>query len=274
MLLRRFNEAEREGRYADFSSNDLTDIAEYFHTKNDLQHALEIVDNAIDIYPGAVGPLIFRARAALMTDENCRLAEFYADQVDDKTDLDYYYVVAEILIVDDKAEEAIKYLTDKYEEVEEEERQDYILDVATMFADYEMWDTAHAWMAHYTDKEVSDYMELEGRLLTVRGEYEKSEEIFNRLLDRDSFSSTYWNLMATTQFFNRKFQESITSCDYALAINPDDPDALLTKANALFQMGNLDDAILIYAKYLKMFGEELPDDADLKDYLSEITDDE
>ena len=39
-------------------------------------------------------------------------------------------------------------------------------------------------------------------------------------------------------------------------------------------MGNLDDAILIYAKYLKMFGEELPDDADLKDYLSEITDDE
>ena len=274
MLLRRFNEAEREGRYADFSSNDLTDIAEYFHTKNDLQHALEIVDNAIDIYPGAVGPLIFRARAALMTDENCRLAEFYADQVDDKTDLDYYYVVAEILIVDDKPEEAIKYLTDKYEEVAEEERQDYILDVATMFADYEMWDTADAWMAHYTDKEVSDYMELEGRLLTVRGEYEKSEEIFNRLLDRDSFSSTYWNLMSTTQFFNRKFQESITSCDYALAINPDDPDALLTKANALFQMGNLDDAILIYAKYLKMFGEELPDDADLKDYLSEITDDE
>jgi hypothetical protein len=86
-LLHHYEEAGLE-HLVDFSSGDLTDLAEYFHTIGDMNQALKIVDAAIDIYPGAVGPLVFRARTSLVKDGNPKLASYYADLIDDKTDLE------------------------------------------------------------------------------------------------------------------------------------------------------------------------------------------
>ena len=150
-LLHHYEEAGLE-HLVDFSSGDLTDLAEYFHTIGDMNQALKIVDAAIDIYPGAVGPLVFRARTSLVKDGNPKLASYYADLIDDKTDLDYYYIQAEIMVYNNEAEKANDYLLDKYSEVNEDDRQDYLLDVATLFADYELWDYADSWSQNYEDK--------------------------------------------------------------------------------------------------------------------------
>jgi tetratricopeptide (TPR) repeat protein len=245
-------------------------LAEYFHTIGDMNQALKIVDAAIDIYPGAVGPLVFRARTSLVKDGNPKLASHYADLIDDKTDLDYYYIQAEIMVYNNEAEKANDYLLDKYSEVNEDDRQDYLLDVATLFADYELWDYADSWSQNYEDKEESDYLELQGRLMSARQEYDKAEEVFNLLLDRNPFSTAYWNLLACTNFYAKDFQKCISSCDYALAIQPDNADALLTKANALFYVGNIEDAVANYVHYMKVCGEDIPDDVDLEDYFKQI----
>ena len=268
-LLHHYEEAGLE-HLVDFSSGDLTDLAEYFHTIGDMNQALKIVDAAIDIYPGAVGPLVFRARTSLVKDGNPKLASHYADLIDDKTDLDYYYIQAEIMVYNNEAEKANDYLLDKYSEVNEVDRQDYLLDVATLFADYELWDYADSWSQNYEDKEESDYLELQGRLMSVRQEYDKAEEVFNLLLDRNPFSTAYWNLLACTNFYAKDFPKCISSCDYALAIQPDNADALLTKANALFYVGNIEDAVANYVHYMKVCGEDIPDDVDLEDYFKQI----
>ena len=268
-LLHHYEEAGLE-HLVDFSSGDLTDLAEYFHTIGDMNQALKIVDAAIDIYPGAVGPLVFRARTSLVKDGNPKLASHYADLIDDKTDLDYYYIQAEIMVYNNEAEKANDYLLDKYSEVNEDDRQDYLLDVATLFADYELWDYADSWSQNYEDKEESDYLELQGRLMSARQEYDKAEQVFNLLLDRNPFSTAYWNLLACTNFYAKYFQKCISSCDYALAIQPDNADALLTKANALFYVGNIEDAVANYVHYMKVCGEDIPDDVDLEDYFKQI----
>lgn len=268
-LLHHYEEAGLE-HLVDFSSGDLTDLAEYFHTIGDMNQALKIVDAAIDIYPGAVGPLVFRARTSLVKDGNPKLASYYADLIDDKTDMDFYYIQAEIMVYNNEAEKANDYLLDKYSEVNEDDRQDYLLDVATLFADYELWDYADSWSQNYEDKEESDYLELQGRLMSVRQEYDKAEEVFNLLLDRNPFSTVYWNLLACTNFYAKDFQKCISSCDYALAIQPDNADALLTKANALFYVGNIEDAVANYVHYMKVCGEDIPDDVDLEDYFKQI----
>lgn len=254
----------------DFSSGDLTDLAEYFHSIGDMDQALKIVDAAIAIYPGAVGPLIFRARTSLVKEGNTKMASYYADLIDDKTDLDYYYIQAEIMLYNNEFEKANDYLLDKYEEVNEEDRQDYLLDVATLFADYELWDYSDSWCRNYADKDESDYLELQGRMMSARQEYDEAEEVFNRLLDRNPFSTAYWNLLACTNFYAKDFQKCISSCDYALAIQPEDADALLTKANALFYIGNIEDAVANYVHYMKVCGEDIPDDVDLEDYFKQI----
>lgn len=45
-------------------------------------------------------------------------------------------------------------------------------------------------------------------------------------------------------------QESITSSEFSIAINPDDEEAILNKANGLFFLGNVDEAM----KYYKTVG--------------------
>lgn len=268
-LLHHYEESGQE-HLVDFSSGDLTDLAEYFHTIGDMDQALKIVDAAIAIYPGAVGPLVFRARTSLVKDGNPNMASYYADLIDDKTDLDYYYIQAEIMLYKNEVERANEYLLDKYDEVSGEDQQDYLLDVATLFADYELWDYSDSWSRNYADKDESDYLELQGRMMSARQEYAEAEEVFNRLLDRNPFSTAYWNLLACTNFYAKDFQKCISSCDYALAIQPEDADALLTKANALFYLGNIEDAVANYVHYMKVCGEDIPDDVDLEDYFKQI----
>jgi len=266
-LLRQFEQAEQEGRIAAISPDDLTDVAEYYHTMGEKDHALRIIDEAIECYPGAVGPLVFRAREALMQGGDCQTARFYAEQIDDKADLDYYYLQAEIMIVENRVEEADKYLVEKYDEVDDEELQDYVLDVATIFADYELWDLAEVWAKEYDDKEADDYLELQARLKIVFDDSAAAEQIVNRLIDRNPFHAGYWVLLAKAQFYGHKLEDCAASCDYALAINPNDQDALLVKANVLFRRGNIEDAAVLFARYMRNNGEDVPGDAELKDCL-------
>ena len=267
-MLREYERAEQQGIPPLLSSDDYTDIAEYYHFKGDFDRALQVVDQAIAVYPGALGPLVFRARAALMREEDAHKALFYAEQIEDKDDLDYYYILAEIMIAQFHPNQANDYLLEKLDVVEEDDQQDYILDVATLFADYEYWDIADSWLRSYEDHSVLDYQELQGRLYIARGDYERAEKVFNTLLDRNAFSSSYWNFLALAQFYSGKVSESIQSCDYALALNPNDSEALLTKANGLYKLGNLDETINYYARYMKSCGQEIPDDFDINEYIS------
>lgn len=105
---------------------------------------------------------------------------------------------------------------------------------------------------HFAQKESSLYKEVQARLLTNRGLYKDSESILNDLLNIDPYSNVYWNYLAQSQFQSGNYQESITSSEYSLAINPDDEEALLNKANGLFSLGNYEDALVFYQKYIKV----------------------
>ena len=74
-LLNEYERAEQQGYTPLLSSDDYTDIAEYYHYKGDFDRALQTIDQAIGVYPGALGPLVFRARAALMREENAEKEE-------------------------------------------------------------------------------------------------------------------------------------------------------------------------------------------------------
>lgn len=270
VMLSHFEKAEQDGRLASISSDDLTDIAEYFHAKGEHERALEIINEAAACYPGAVGPLVFLAREALMDGGKTDEARQYAEQIEDKTDLDYYYLMAEIMICEDHFEDADRYLLEKYNVIDEEDKQSYILDVAVIYADYELWPLAEAWANEYEDVEDDSFLELKARLLTVAGNYKASEEILNKLLDRDPFSTERWNMLAHVQLCDRRLDDCGTSCDYALAVNPDDLDALFNKAYVLFRRGNYKDSVICYSRYLRNNGEDVPDENTLRKQLDKL----
>jgi LMP1 len=241
---------ENSGRFLD--SEELADIAEYYHLIGKEEEARVAATYATNVFPGATAPLCFLARTALFIDKDFVKAKQFAEDIIDKEDLDYYYLIAEILMVQNKNEETDKYLSECFRRVAEDEQQDYIFDVASLYCDYGLAELAQKWLSLYEDIETQEYKELKAKILLWIGKSNESEEVLNELIDSNPYSTIYWNELAECHFIRGEHNKSITASEYSLAINPEDEDALLNKANALYCIGNSSEAINYYKRFQKV----------------------
>lgn len=247
--LKRYEAARSAGSSIYLEPDDLTEIAEYYHLHGKLNEAIEAIDLAITMFPGSTQPLAFRARVAILVNRDAREAMRWVEQIADKTDLDYFYIVAEIMIADQRIEEADQYLKDKETEIDEDDLEDYYLDVATLFADYSCTDLTKEWLSKSSETTDPQYRELQGRVALANGQFDICKKLFDQLIDEDPYNTDYWITMAAAQFQEGDMASAIESCDYALAIDPTNADAFVNKANALATLGNRDEAIKCYQKF-------------------------
>ena len=250
--LRKYEEARKNNSSVFLEPGQFTDIAEYFHLHGDLKTALEVIDDALNIYPGATEPLAFKARVSILVYHDIEKAMECVALIADKQDLEYFYIVAEIMIVDNRVEDAEKYLEVNKQTLDEEDLEDYYLDVASLFADYEIYDLAAKWLALSSDTECGDYLELKGRIAMSKGSYQECKGIFDKLIDQDPYNSGYWNLLASAKYLSNDFGGSMECSDYSLAIAPDDLDAILNKANCLMMIGNGKEAKSCYQRFKRL----------------------
>lgn len=255
-ILAKYEDARRKHTDVYLEPDELTDIAEYYYDRGDRRLAVDILDHAIDMFPGAAMPLVFRGRTALLDEHDIAKAKDYARRIDDKYNLDYIYLEAEILIMEGKEEQADNYLHDRMDHIDEDDVPDYVLDVATIFADYNFTDKAQAWLSLSDEPDLTDYKELEGRIAYGKGNYEKSERIFEKLIDEDPYSNNFWNSLASTQFMRNRISDSITSSEFSIAIDPNDDEAILNKANGLFSLGNYEEALRYYRRFTELCPDE------------------
>lgn len=251
-FLDRYERSLGLGKDEYFESQELTDIAEYYYSHGKLKEAIAALDYAIRLHPGSALPLVFRGRMALIDEKNADLACKYVGQISDQTDLDCIYLKAEIMIAGDEVEEADRFLQDSMDVVDEDDLPDYVLDVATLFVDYGQPDKATQWLERSDEPDLADYRELKARIAYTKGDYGQSEEIFEKLIDDDPYSAKYWNSLAASQFMDNRINDAITSSEYSIAINPDDFEAVLNKANGLFSLGNFAEAIKYYKRYSEL----------------------
>jgi len=235
--------------------DDLVDLADYFSWKRDDKQAEQVIALALELYPDATLPNVFRARRALEK-EDYAAARAYAEQIGNHDDPDYHYLQAELLVAEDRIDEADHYLREYGKTVDADEYQDFVKDCANLYIDYDVNDKAYEWMLRCKADDSDDFKELMARTLFGLGKYNDSERIFNELIDRHPFSKHYWNALASAQFMRQDYSGSVSSSEYAIAIDPHDPEGLLTKANGLFQLENYDEALKYYQRYV----EEVPED--------------
>ena len=255
-ILQRYEQSQRNHTPEYFGSDELADIAEYYYNEGKRNVAVDVLDYAINLHPGAAMPLVFRARMALIDDKNIAKAKYYAGQITDTYDLDCLYLKAEIMIAEDRTADANAFLHQAMERIDEDDVPDYVLDVAMMFIDYNLADLADEWLHMSDEDDLQDYREVKARIAFARGDYEQSEKIFEQLLDDDPYSGRYWNSLASTQFMGNRINDAITSSEFSIAINPNDEEALLNKANGLFSLGNFKEALKYYGRFHKLCPDE------------------
>ena len=254
-LLESYETALQAGEQPFMDADDLVDLADYYNYNGEGDKAAEAIERALDLYPDATLPNVFKAREALMIGDN-ELAHHYAEAIGDHDDPDYHYLTAEILIAEGHIEQADLYLRRYAKSVNEDEWEDFIKDCANLYVDYGVNDKAYQWMMRSKGDDSNDFKELMARTLMGLGKYKDSEKLFNELIDRDPYSSHYWNALATAQYMDEDYSNAITSSEFAIAINPNDPDGLASKANGLFRLGNYEESL----EYFRRLENLMPDD--------------
>lgn len=251
-LLNRYESSAATGDSVYFEPDEFTEIAEYYQAYGQTSKAVKVLDEALEIFPGAIEPLLLRSRIALLSENDFAKAYDYAEMIDDKSDPDYHYLQAEIMISAEEPEAADDYLEERFALADEDERDDFALDVADMYSDYGYFDYADKWLDKAVDKDSNDYLDTKGKILIVADKCKDAEKIYKELTDRDPFSTYYWNQLAVAQLFGGKAGDAIQSSEFAIAINPNDGDALINKAKGLFSINNMEGALEYYQRYERL----------------------
>lgn len=254
-LLAEYEDAVNSGQPVFMDADELADIADYYQMENRIDEADSAIELALSLAPGAIAPLTYKIHEALWYGDTDK-ARQYLEQITETDEPDYVYDTAEIMLAEGDVEKADEYLRSEFMKVPPEEYQDYVIDVANIYADYNYPDKAMQWMTRARQEESTEFKELMARTLFGLGKYKDSEKLWGELIDSNPFSKHYWNALASTQFMNEDYSHAVESSEYAIAIDPTDPEGLLQKANGLYYMNNYEEALNYYQRYSK----EEPDD--------------
>lgn len=254
-MLATYEEAVNTGQPVFLDADELAEIADFYQMTEQYDEADDAIELALSLSPGAIAPLTYKIHEALWNGDT-EEARDYLDQIIEIDEPDYVYDKAEILMAEEREEECEAYLREELQKVPADEYQDYVIDVANLWADYNYPEKAMEWMSRARQEDTPEFKELMGRTLFGLGKYKDSQRIFNELIDTNPFSKYYWNALASAQLMDEDFNNAIQSSEYAIALDPKDPDGLIAKANALFRLNNYEEAL----EYFRRYSEEVPDD--------------
>ena len=247
-LLEQYEDSVKSGHPVYMDADDLADIADYYHYEGRLDDAAAAIELALQFNPDAIGPLLYKAREALSLN-NFRTARDYAERIRIIDQAEYLYLLGESLICEGKTEEADELFRKQFMELPPDEQMDYVYDVANLFAEYNDYNKSFEWMARSQGDDSDDFKELMARTLFGIGKYEDSSKLFNELMDHNPYSKVYWHALARAQFMSEDYGASIASSEYAIAIDPNDAESILTKANGLYHLENFEEALSYFEKY-------------------------
>ena len=219
-LLHSYEASVASGDTLFLDADDFVDIADYYNYNDATDKAIEVVEQALELYPDDVLLNVFMARQALL-DADYDTASEYADR-----------------------------------QLDSDEVNDFIKDVGNLYEDYNIGQKAYEWMLRMTDDNSDDFKELMARALFGVGKYKEAGRLFNELLDNHPYSKSYWTALASAQFMSEDYHASVTSSEFAIAIDPEDPDGIDSKANALFKLGNYQESLRFYQRYADLVPDE------------------
>ncbi len=268
-MLQRYEAALNAGEFVFFDSDDLIDIADYYHSNNELDKAEGAVDYCLHLYPDNSGALLYKARMSLMDYHDVESAKTFAEKAsEDDGRMNLFYVKAEIMMATGQWKRAEEYLqqmeenrkndisydTDDDDISDEDSDEDLYLDVASLYLDYNNSHGAERWVSRCTnlkDDNLADYYDIWAHIHMLNAEWDEAINSFNKVLDIDAYDTNAWLALCEAYYNTRNYNDALQCSDYAISIDPNLAEAHFTKGNCLLAMQKPQDAIACYERYLR-----------------------
>ena len=242
------------GEPADFDSETLTDIAEYYAISQRMDEADRCINYALSFYPDSVEPQIFLARQQMFfgnKDEAWRICNAIGDEDDREVKL----LRAELHFYFNEANKAFEELQKGFEEAEEEEGADFLYDSIDLCKDYGFGDKAMEWvmLLRHEYPNYHDAISLQAEIHNYRREYTEAKALLEENLELIAYDWHAWMQMAEACLWTDCYEEALEAVDFVLAISPDNAEGLMMKANILQDYEQPAEAHEYYSRFLAFF---------------------
>ena len=254
-----YEQMVKGGQSVYLEADELTDIAEYYLIQNKKQEATDCIQYALSLHPGSIDPLIFLARQK-MFDGDTEGAKTISDCITDQHDREVVFFNAELLLREGKEGEACAYL-EKMAETDDEDPAMYAYDTAVLFLDYGYMEEAAQWGQKALDMEPENekFLRFKADFLIASNRLQEAERLLDTLLDRNPYDLNAWNSLGEAYFVGGNYPKTLEAADFALAIDEHDAQAILLKANCLFQQQQYEAAHKTYTRYFEEYkANEIP----------------
>lgn len=257
-LLRRYETAMQQSGTVYMESDELTDVAEYYAMSGRMDEANQVIELALALHPGSVDPQVFLSRQQMFLGNIAKAYEL-ADAIPDQEDREVLFLRAELLLSDEKKAEAHAYLMDLYHTLCADDEPDYFLyDAAALLYDYNAWqetlDVLNLLRQQYAPMPKAERLYIYTLMETMH--YPEVAHTAEAYLDNHPYDTAVWVLKGEAEAAMEHLEAAREAADYALAIEPENPRALVLAGNCCFHLGLHEEAQGFFQTYLSKYPEE------------------
>lgn len=238
-MAEQYEQALSEQRSIYLDAEDLADLADWYGIRQKQEMALNVVEYGLRLHPDNTSLLI--EKAYLYLDQyDTTTAQEIADKLDG--DLSEVKVLqAQIYIMNDEEDQATQLLAT----IENPEDVDIMINVAYMYINVNRPEKALTWLTpgigQYDDEE--SFLSVLGDAYYGLGKLNEAAEIYNKLIDKNPYSATYWFVLARCYFDQQMYDKAIEACDYAIIADDEFAEAYQMRGNAFIFLQNDEKAL-------------------------------
>lgn len=247
-LVEKYEAAKTENRQIYLDGDQLSEIAGFYASQRQFDDAEEVIEYGLQLHPLNTDLLIEQSYLYLDTQRILEAKEV-ANSITENYETDVKILKAELLLCEGKLEEAQALLST----VEEWNELDVIIDIVYLYLDLGYPEAAKEWLdkgkSSYSEEE--DYIAITADYLANTNQQEEAIAYYDKLIDIDSYNSTYWMGIAKCYFTQVKIDKALEACDFALAANEQCGEAYAYRAHCFFYLNNCEEAIENYEKAIE-----------------------
>lgn len=257
-LLQRYETAMEQTGTIYLEPDELTDIAEYYAMQNRMDEANAAIDLATALHPDAVDPMVFLSRQQMFMG-NMAEAHRLCEAIPEQQDREVFFLRAELMLNDNRHAEAMTYLMDIYQTLVDEDEPDlFLYDSAALLCDYAAWDEMLS-VLNTLRAEYPPMPKAERLYIVALLESGQSADVIreaDKYLEQNPYDIRVWVAKGEASAAMDDLEQGLDAAEYALAISPDDPHALVLAGNCTFHLGEYQRSLDFFTNYLQQYPEE------------------
>lgn len=271
-LLKSYEEQKDRGESIYLDADDFADLADYYLSIDKADLAMDTLSQGLSLHPDDEVLMIVQSASHIYMRQYDQ-AEEVLNKLD-PTNSDVKYQLAQLQYAKyGKVKKAEKIwrewmkLENGQEPSEQQRRESYIHVISSLIElrgndrgekEYDV-EAVRRWIREYIDifTPLGAYDE-DVQLADICRDNDLADlmaEVLMQVLEEQPYLPKGWTNLALAQYLMQQYDQALESCDFALAINPNDLEALLTKAHTFHSMGEKKSSIPVFKEYLDKGGD-------------------